>query len=204
MAPRDNTEEKSVHRRTRTLLSTDLNGIGVQCRGRQDVSPPGEQGRLDRLKGAARGGGGGALGVVKNERMQRLGGDRAKRKTGRVVGGGGSDPHWLNDLQDIHDKQVHSLQNRQIYSLKGFIVSTHRLSCPARPPPPALSFVQTHAPTTFKTLSSPRRLHDLQDTLDKLMHFLPQLSDFVPPQNGFIVSAHRLTNITLLTLIATL
>ena len=26
--------------------------------------------------------------------------------------------------------------------------------------------------------------YDLQDTLDKLMHFLPQLSDFVPLKNG--------------------
>ena len=36
------------------------------------------------------------------------------------------------------------------------------------------------------------------------MHFLPQPSDFVPLRNGFVVSAHRLTKITLLTLIATL
>ena len=36
------------------------------------------------------------------------------------------------------------------------------------------------------------------------MDFLPQLSDFVPLRNGFIVSVHSLTNITLLTLIATL
>ena len=27
--------------------------------------------------------------------------------------------------------------------------------------------------------------YDLQDTLDKLMHFLPQLSGFVPLNNGF-------------------
>ena len=34
---------------------------------------------------------------------------------------------------------------------------------------------------------SPHRLLDLQDTLhDKLMHFLPQLSDFVPLKNGFL------------------
>ena len=31
----------------------------------------------------------------------------------------------------------------------------------------------------YKTPPSPHRLFDLQDTLDKLMHFLPQLSDFV-------------------------
>ena len=32
------------------------------------------------------------------------------------------------------------------------------------------------------------------------MHFLPQLSDLVPIKTGFIVSAHTLTNINLLTL----
>ena len=30
-----------------------------------------------------------------------------------------------------------------------------------------------------------RLLYDLQDTLDKLMHFLPQLSDLVLLKNGF-------------------
>ena len=36
-------------------------------------------------------------------------------------------------------------------------------------------------------LSSPHWLYDLQHTLEKLinMHFLPQLSDFVPLKNGF-------------------
>ena len=29
------------------------------------------------------------------------------------------------------------------------------------------------------------RLYDLQDILDELMHFLPQLSYFVPLKNGF-------------------
>ena len=43
------------------------------------------------------------------------------------------------------------------------------------PPPPPLD--QTQAPTTPPY---PHRLFDLQDSLDKLMHFLPQLSDFVP------------------------
>ena len=28
-------------------------------------------------------------------------------------------------------------------------------------------------------------IFDLQDPLDELMHFLPQLSDFVPLRNGF-------------------
>ena len=60
------------------------------------------------------------------------------------------------------------------------------------PPPPS---------TSLKTPPSPHQLFDLQDSLDKLMHFLRQLSDFVPLRNGFysfVVFAHRLTNITLL------
>ena len=78
-------------------------------------------------------------------------------------------------------------KNRQIYPLEGFTVSTHFLRCPAHPPPPprALPYVQTHAPTSLKTPPSPHRLYDLQDTLDKLMLFLPQLSEFVPLKNGF-------------------
>ena len=42
--------------------------------------------------------------------------------------------HWLYDLRDIHDKLVHSFLNRQIYPFEGFVVSTHKLSCPALPP----------------------------------------------------------------------
>ena len=52
------------------------------------------------------------------------------------------------------------------------------------PPPPLTPLVQTHSTTSLKTPPSPHRLYDLQDTLDKQMHFLPQLSDFVP-HNGF-------------------
>ena len=62
-------------------------------------------------------------------------------------------------------------------------------------------FAPPHPPNTPP---SPHWLYDLHDTLDNLMHFLPQLSDFVPLKNGFIGSAHTLTSITLLTLIATL
>ena len=51
--------------------------------------------------------------------------------------------------------------------------------------PPSLPLVQPHAPTPVKTLPSPHRLYDLQDTLDKLMHFLLQsLPDLVPGENG--------------------
>ena len=57
-----------------------------------------------------------------------------------------------------------------------------------RPFPPPLPLVQTPAPTPLKTPPSPHRLFDSQDTLDKLMHFLPQLSDFVPVKNGFYSS----------------
>ena len=105
-----------------------------------------------------------------------------------------------------HDKLVHSFQNRQIYPLEGFIVSTHKLSCPPRPPsppPPPFPFDRNQAPTSFKNTPSPHRLFDLQVSLDKLMHFLPQLSDFVPLRNGFY-SFRAQTKITLLTLIATL
>ena len=52
---------------------------------------------------------------------------------------------------------------------------------PSRPRPP---LDQNQAPTSFKTPPSPHRLLDLQDSLDKLMHFLPQLSYFVPLKNG--------------------
>ena len=104
-----------------------------------------------------------------------------------------------------HDKLVHSFQNRQIYPLEGIIVSTHKLSCPTLPP---LPFDPNQAPTASKTPPSPHRLFDLQDSLDKLttskcisFHSCLILS---PSETGFIVSAHRLTNITLLTLIATL
>ena len=41
--------------------------------------------------------------------------------------------------------------------------------------------------TSFKTPLSPHRLFDLQDSLDKRMHFLPQLSDFVPLRNEFYI-----------------
>ena len=96
---------------------------------------------------------------------------------------------------------MHSFDDRQICPRKGNRVSAHRWSCPARPPPPPLPLVQTQASTPLKTPPSPHRLYDLQDTLDKLMPFLPQLSDFVPLKTGIIVSAHKLINITLLTLV---
>ena len=85
-----------------------------------------------------------------------------------------------------------------------FIVSEHRLSSRPPPPPPALPLVHTQAPTPLKSPPSPHRLYYFQDILDKLMHFLPQLSDFVPLRNVFffVVSAHRLTKVTLLTLIS--
>ena len=53
------------------------------------------------------------------------------------------------------------------------------------PPPPPLPLDQTQAPTSLITPLSPHRLFDLQESLDKLMHFLPQRSDFVPIKNGF-------------------
>ena len=48
-------------------------------------------------------------------------------------------------------------------------------------------------PHALNISALPSRLCDLQDTLDKLMHFLPQLSDFVPLQNEYyLISAHSL------------
>ena len=63
-------------------------------------------------------------------------------------------------------------------------------------PPSRPSFDQNQAPTSLITPPSPHRLRDLQYSLDKLMLFPPQLSDFVVLETGFIVSAHRLPNIT--------
>ena len=62
-------------------------------------------------------------------------------------------------------------------------------------------------PTFGRSLRFLYVLHNnvfLQDSLDKLVHFLQQLSDLSPSETGFIVSAPRLPNITLLTLIAAL
>ena len=83
---------------------------------------------------------------------------------------------------------MHFFHNRQIYPLEGFIVCAHRLRCPARflpPLPPPLPLVQTQAPRLLETPPSHHQLCDLQDTLDKLMHFFPQLSDFIPLKKGF-------------------
>ena len=73
-------------------------------------------------------------------------------------------------------------------------------------PPSRLPFDQNQALTSFKTPPSPHRIFDFQDSLDKLMHFLPHSCQILSPsETGYIVFAHRLPNIiTLLTLIATL
>ena len=73
--------------------------------------------------------------------------------------------HLLCAIQDIHDKVVRSFQNRHIYPLKGCIVSTHRLSCPARP--------------------APRFLHD------QLVHSFQNRQIY--PVEGFIVSTHKMS-----------
>ena len=52
-----------------------------------------------------------------------------------------------------NDGLVHSFQNRQIYPLEELVVSTHKLSCPTRPPP--LPFDQNQAPTSLNALPSP-------------------------------------------------
>ena len=81
----------------------------------------------------------------------------------------------------------------------------HKL--PARPPPPPtpLAFDQNQAPTSFKAPPPPHRLFDLQDLLDKKYISIHSCQILSPSETGFfIVSAYRLTNITLFTLIATL
>ena len=67
-----------------------------------------------------------------------------------------------------------------------------------------LAFDQNQAPTSFKTPPPPHRLFNLQDSLDKRMHSFHSCQILPPSETGCIVSAHRLINITLLTLIATL
>ena len=94
-----------------------------------------------------------------------------------------------------------------MHPLKGFIVSEPTLSCPARfsLSHSPLHLVQTPAPTPLKISPLPSPFVLLTGhVFDELMHFLPKLADFVPSKTVFIVSAHRLPNITLLTLIATL
>ena len=72
---------------------------------------------------------------------------------------------------------------------KGFIAYIHAQIAPFPPPllpPNPLAFDQNQAPTSFKTPPHPpHRLFDLQDSLDKRIHFPSQLSDFAPLRNGF-------------------
>ena len=71
-----------------------------------------------------------------------------------------------------------------VHSLHIFVSRTWCIFSPF--PPSRPPFDQNQAPTSLKTPSSPQRLYDLQGSLDnKLLHFLPQLSDFVPLRNGF-------------------
>ena len=53
------------------------------------------------------------------------------------------------------------------------------------PPEKRISRKKNESAIIYITPSSPHRLYDLQDILDKLMHVLPQLTDFVPLKNGF-------------------
>ena len=104
------------------------------------------------------------------------------------------------------DELVQSFRNRHINPLKEFIVSTHKSSCPARPspPPPALPFDQNQALTSWK-LRLP-----LTECLTYRVHLINGCISFLRRQfmssseTGCIVSAHRLTNIATLILIAKL
>ena len=104
-------------------------------------------------------------------------------------------------VQNHRGKNVFS-QNRQIYPLTR-IYSFHAKIARPSPPPTPLAFDQNQAPTSFKTSPSPHRSFELQDSLDKRYISLHSCQNLSPSETGFIVSAHRLTNITLLTLIAT-
>ena len=69
-----------------------------------------------------------------------------------------------------------SAQSKQVLGTHTCIhIELPRPSCPS---PARLD--QTQAPTSKKTPPSPHRLFYLQNSIDKLMHFLPQR--FCPPQ----------------------
>ena len=63
---------------------------------------------------------------------------------------------------------------------------------------------QTRAPTSLKPSPSPHRLFDMQNVLDKLIFSFHSCHILSPSKTGSVVSAHRLSNTTLLTLIASL
>ena len=63
------------------------------------------------------------------------------------------------------------------------IMSYHIIRSP--PPLTPAPFDHNQAPTSFKPPPSPHQLFDLQGALDKRMHFLQQLSEFVPIRDGF-------------------
>ena len=90
--------------------------------------------------------------------------------------------------------------------LKGFVAYTHKL--PARPPPPPtpLAFDQNQAPTSFKTPPRPSPVILLTGFTYLIKGYISLHSCQIwsPSETGFIVSAHRLPNITRLALIATL
>ena len=78
--------------------------------------------------------------------------------------------------------------NRQIYPLER-IYSLHAQIAPPPPPPRPLKarslLIKTRPPRSSKPAPPPHWLFDLQDSLDKRIHFPPQLSDFVLLRNGF-------------------
>ena len=97
-------------------------------------------------------------------------------------------PHRLYELQDVRGKRMHSFHNCQICPPKRVCsFRAHRFSFP-RPNPLARPSFSPPAPNFLFCLLTPlssHRLYDLLDNLDKLMHFLPQLTYFVPLNYGF-------------------
>ena len=101
---------------------------------------------------------------------------------------------------------------RFVSLFKGFTVFAHRLRWPAcfappspLPPPRCAPSFSNPGPQAFETLHSSHRFYELQEaiSLDKLMLSLPrEAARFVPLKTCFfLVSAHRLINIILLTLV---
>ena len=104
----------------------------------------------------------------------------------------------------LRHKLVHSFRNRQICPFQWYVVSTHKVSCHTRPPalprPTHAFFDQTRPPRHSKlrpplTGYSTYRIHLINWWIS--FHSCQVLS---PSETGLVVSAHRLPNITLLTM----
>ena len=114
-------------------------------------------------------------------------------------------PHWLYHLQGIHDKLMQSFHNRQICRYMGFTVSVQRWSCRARPPPlarPPTPSCSTKAPCIYNKSASPLTGYTTyRMKLTNWCFSFHSCQVVSRSKTGFRVSAHRLTNITLLAVV---